>query len=313
MIRDRLLCAAIFWIAFFTATASAQDPPTQIAPGVYARLGRNGEISAAAGGDIGNQGFVVGRRGVVVVDTGVSRKSGDELLGQIAAVTRKPVRAAILTHAAQEFIFGAAAFEAHGIPLLAHRETAALMHQRCQTCLKRLTALLGEEALSGTRLVVPTRLVDGSTRLALAGRDLRLLHYGWAATPGDLAVFEARSGVLFAGGLVEARRIPDLRDARLDGWVAALEALRKLPIRHLVPGHGPIGGKEEIDRMLDYLRQLDAAVRERYSAGASLLESMKTVELPAFVTWQNYATAQPQNVQYLYQALETAELAPAPP
>ena len=43
------------------------------------------------------------------------------------SVTDKPVRLALITHARQEFLFGAAAFRERGIPIHMHRETARLM------------------------------------------------------------------------------------------------------------------------------------------------------------------------------------------
>ena len=67
---------------------------------------------------------------------------------------------------------------------------------------------------------------------------MELLYFGWASTPGDLAVLDRDSGVVFAGELVSAGRIPELRDGKLDGWLQALDRLRHVPARVVVPGHG---------------------------------------------------------------------------
>lgn len=295
-------------IALLAHSGFAQAAPVEVADGVYALLGDNGEATPENSGETANAGFIVDTHGVIAVDTGVSSAFGERMLAAIAAITIQPVKLAVITHPVQEFLFGAAAFQARGIPVLAHRETATLMQQRCATCLARLTRLLGADAMQGSKVVVPDRLVDGSRTLHVGRRKIELLFDGWASTPGDLAVFDRQTGTLFAGGLVVAGRVPSLHDANLKGWIAALTRLRKLPIRAIVPGFGPIGdGVEEIDQTLAYLQQLDVAVRTSYRNGESLIEAINDVHLPAFESLRQYATVHPQNVQTAYRQLEDAD------
>jgi glyoxylase-like metal-dependent hydrolase (beta-lactamase superfamily II) len=295
-----------------TATSARADaalaaPPRLIAPSVYARLGDNAEITPSNRGRVANTGFIVGRRGIIAIDTGVSYLAGKDVIAAIAGITPKPVEVAVLTHATQEFIFGAHAFQQDGIAVLAHRKTAALIRQRCEHCLTLLRQMLGDEAMRETQVPTPDRLIDRSTTIDLGQRKVDLLYYGWAGAPGDLAVFDRTSGTLFAGGLVSAQRIPNLRDAQLDGWLKALEQLRKLPVKQVVPGFGPVGDKAEIDRMLEYLRQLQTATKKHYREGDSLIETMRSADLPAFRNWQGYDTRHAQNVLYVYRGLEDAD------
>lgn len=296
-----LACAGAF------AALPASAAPRLVAPSVYVEPGDNGDITADNRGRVANAGFIVGARGVLVIDSGVSFAAGTELLAAIAKLTPKPVELAVLTHASQEFIFGAKAFQQQGIPVLMHRDAAALMRERCGHCLNNLRQMLGEQAMQGSAVITPDRLLDGATVIDLGAREVEVLHLGWASSPGDLALFDRRSGTLFAGGLVLAGRIPTLRDAQLDGWISALKALQKLPVRRLVPGFGPVGTRAEIDRMLDYLQQLDATVRMHYRGGDSLLEAMRNIVLPPFRDWHGYGVTHPQNVLYVYRRLEDAE------
>jgi glyoxylase-like metal-dependent hydrolase (beta-lactamase superfamily II) len=64
---------------------------------------------------IGNSGFIVGKTGVVVIDTGISYRHGRRMLEAISRTTGKPVELVIITHAVQEFLFGNAAFDELGI------------------------------------------------------------------------------------------------------------------------------------------------------------------------------------------------------
>jgi glyoxylase-like metal-dependent hydrolase (beta-lactamase superfamily II) len=281
--------------------------PTQIAQGVYAFIGVNAEATRDNRGFVGNSGFLVGPSGVVVIDTGTSRRHGQRMLAAIAKVTDKPVVLVILTHAIQEFLFGNAAFEERGIPILAHVETAKLMRARCDQCLQTLRTLLGEE-LDGTRLVLPRTEIDRGTALDAGGRQIELLHFGWASTPGDLAVLDKQSGTLFSGGLVEAARVPEIRDGDFDGWLRALDALSALSIRHLVPGHGPIAGKDAILRTRQYLQSLDSSVRALYRANSSLIDALNAAELPQYSKWSMYPLTHRKNVQHRFLQLEIEEL-----
>jgi glyoxylase-like metal-dependent hydrolase (beta-lactamase superfamily II) len=282
--------------------------PGARAPGVYAFIGDIGQPSVENGADTGNSGFIVGDDGVVVIDTGVSCRHGLDMLAAIAAVTDLPVRLVIITHGVQEFLFGSAAFADRGIPILAHRATVELMRSRCEHCLANLVALLGEERMRGTRVVLPQRTVDAATTLQIAGRTLELLHFGWAATPGDLAVLDRISGVLFAGGLVTSARIPELRDGKLQGWMDALTALQEIPARLVVPGHGPVASPDAIAATRAYLGALDRKARELYDAGRSLLEAVDESALPEYAHWGSYPVLNRKNLQQRYLEYELQDL-----
>ena len=302
MLRGLLLSCLIA-----SAHAYALEP-IAVADAVYAFIGERGEISPANQGNVGNSGFIVGASGVIVVDTGASYRRGQRMISAIRGVTDKPIVLVVITHAVQEFVFGSAAFADIGAGLLTHAKTADLMRQRCNHCLENLVSQLGQEAMAGTRLVVPNRTFERSQAMRVAGRDIELLHFGWASTPGDVAVLDRASGVVFAGGLVSNGRIPELRDGQLAGWLQALDLLQRLPAQIIVPGHGPVGGRELADLTAAYLRALDEQVQSMYKRGATLTQTVDEVALPAFAHWDLYPTLHRQNALHRYLQLETEEL-----
>lgn len=285
-----------------------QPAARELAPGAWWVPGLPGEVDGRNVGRQGNTGFFVGPEGVIAVDSGVSRRHGEALLAQIAAVTDRPVRLLLITHARQEFVFGAAAFRARGIPVGMQRGTAGLMASRCQGCLDTLVELLGEAHMEGTALLKPDLVFDGPQRLLQAGRPLELLSWGHSSGPGDSAVFDPATGALFAGGLCDHRRVPDLQDSRLQGWRDALAALRALRPRHLVPGHGPAGGPELVDAVEDYLRILEGRLAGLLDQGVPLSEVADRAELPDYRTWDQYEPIHRRNAAMLFLRLEHAQL-----
>jgi glyoxylase-like metal-dependent hydrolase (beta-lactamase superfamily II) len=300
-----LLPALLLTVCSMLSAPAAALEPVRVASGVYAFVGDTGPVSAANRGNTGNSGFIVGPSGVIVIDTGVSHRHGMRMLDAIRRVTDRPIELVILTRAVQDTVFGASAFA--GATLAAHRETIDLMRARCQQCLEQLLPLLGAE-LDGTQLIIPERTLDGPGIIEAGGTRLQLLHYGWASTPGDIALWHAESGVLFAGGLVSAGRVPEIRDCDFDRWRDALGELGKLPAVHVVPGHGPVSGIQSIDATMNYLGALDLRVRTLYASNTSLLDALEQADVPEFRNWGSYDSLHRRNALHRYLQLEIEDL-----
>ena len=308
---EDLLCKTVIGIlvAFCAAQSvgAAQPSPIMVASGVYVLLGSGGEITPENGGRTANTAFVIGPDGVIVVDTGISYREGEEIIAAVKSISNQPIRLAILTHPSQEVIFGAAAFQARGIPVLAHRRTAELIAARCETCLHRLQSALGEEAMAATRVVKPDRLIDGDETLELIGRPLQLIAPPWSSAPGAVAVFDEWTSTLIAGNLVAINRIPEMRDANPKAWRDALAQLASTRCRHLVPGYGPLGNCADIAAFANYFAALESRVEALVKAGVSLAELRDRCDLPEFARWDQYPTLHPQNANHTYLRLERSQ------
>lgn len=303
-----LACALVL----MAGCAALPEPPApraeQVAPGVYMLRGSGGEVEPANLGRVGNAGFVVGEGGVIAVDTGTSLQHGRLLLAAIRSVTDKPVKLAMVTHTRQEFLFGAAAFQERGIPVAMHRQTAGLMKSRCDTCLRRLRQQLGAAPMRGTVLVEPDQVFDAGHVSTLIGRPVELLWYGHSSGPGDTAVLDLQTGSLFAGGLLDVHRIPDVQDADLAGWQSALTALGERPIRRVVPGHGPAAGPEVIGQVAGYLGRLEARLLELASAGVALSEVPDAAALPDYQSWDQYELIHRRNASIVFVRVEREQM-----
>ncbi len=300
--------AALAGCAASTPPAAAVPgaPPLarQLAPGVYVMPGSVGAADETNLGRIGNAGFIVGERGVIAIDTGTSYAHGRALLAAIRAVTDQPVRVALVTHTRPEFLFGGTAFRELGIPIRMHSRTSRLMASRCETCLKALRQTVGEAPLLGTAMYKPDQEFDASHELDLIGRPVRVLYFGHSSGPGDIAVLDERSGVLFGGGLLDASRVPDIQDSDLEGWKKALHSLRTLRVGTVVPGHGPASSSALIGTVEHYLAQLETKVRGLVNSGASLLGVAESGELPEYEGWDQYDVIHRRNASIAFLRFE---------
>jgi glyoxylase-like metal-dependent hydrolase (beta-lactamase superfamily II) len=313
VIRRRQLLLACGCAAAARATpgdAAARIALHTLAPGVFMARGAADEVDASNLGRVGNAGFVQGPLGVLAIDTGTSFAHGQALIAALRDVTAAPLRQALITHTRQEFLFGAPAFQAAQVPVHMHRAAAALMVSRCERCLKTLQQTLGAQAMQGTAMFKPDGLLDGPAvqDISVIGRPLQVLHFGHSSGPGDVAVWDPLHRVLFAGGLVDVQRIPDIQDSELPAWLQALDALQALQPVVVVPGHGPAAGIEALAAQKSYLQQLHAKVQGLLESGASLLDVPTLAELPAFAHWAQYDTIHRRNASVLFVRLERAWL-----
>jgi len=307
--RRRALIGCSVAAASLAACATARPTPAQraieVAPGVYMVAGSGGAADQDNLGRIGNTGFIVGERGVIAIDTGASHAHGQALLAAIRDVTEQPVRVALITHTQPEFLFGSTAFRERGIPIRMHSRTAGLMASRCETCLKTLRQTVGEEPMRGTALYKADQVFDATHELDEIGRPVQLLYFGHSSGPGDIAVLDRRSSVLYAGGLLEARRVPDIQDSDLAGWHKALNELQALQVATVVPGHGAAApALQLIATNRRYLMQLESRIRTLVASGVSLLQVADVTELPEFETWDQYDTIHRRNASVAYLRVE---------
>jgi glyoxylase-like metal-dependent hydrolase (beta-lactamase superfamily II) len=261
--RSRWLVALLLSITCVSASAAPTCPPAeQVAPGVFLLPGADAEPSPANGGKVANRVFLVGPTGVVVIDPGASLAAARETDCAIARESALPVAAVINTHPHPENVLANAAYP--GLPIYAHAHAAKAMAERCADCRRRLQERIGHADDKDAAPLLPNQPITLRRTIAPGGRTLTLIPLGPAHSPGDLAVVDADTGVLVAGDLVNADRLPDLHDGSLASALAGLRQLQAEPgIRRVIPGRGPPADPAQLAGLLSYLEALQAYARQR--------------------------------------------------
>ena len=290
------------------AAWAAPDPvPEKLAEGVFLLRGDSAGASPENGGFIANGGFFVGDRGVLLLNPGPNRAAAAARVRALARVTPLPLSLVVDAHARPEQVLGTGYFVEQGVPVLSHAETARLMKERCERCLELLSAQAGVAAMAGTRIVLPRPALRDHQMLDLPGRRLSVIAPEQAMLPGNTAVFDEASGILFAGVLVSLDAIPDLRDADPAGLLLALDRLQSLPVTLLVPDRGAPAAPSRFAEYRRYISQLQDKVAAAYRSGVSLAEAESACAVPEFSAWSGYASQHPINVRAWYQRLENAD------
>jgi len=276
-----------------------------VAPGDFVLPGVISLSNKQNAGQISNSGFIVGRNGVAVIDTGGSFEAGKRLLAAIRAKTDLPVLYVIFTHGHPDHILGAAAFIALNPVFVGHRALPQVLATHGDDFLRATRQLVGEDHFSGTRIIAPTLLVDGVTELDLGGRKLKLESWPAGHTNADVTVTDEASGVLFLGDLLFSGHIPAL-DGKLTGWLANLKTLRERSVTLAIPGHGPASmpWPRAADAQEAYLRRLRDDVGDALRKGETIREAAATAAASERPNWRLFDDFNPRNATAAYHELE---------
>jgi glyoxylase-like metal-dependent hydrolase (beta-lactamase superfamily II) len=261
--------------------------PIQVSARVWMVQGDTGPVSAANQGFNANAGFVITDEGVVVFDALGSPALGAALRARIREITTKPVRHVVISHYHADHFYGLQAFTAEGATVWAHR--LALPYLASEAPALRLAERrdsLFPWVNNRTRIIPPDRTLEGETGFKLGGLTFRLIPAGPAHTPEDLMMLVEEEGVLFAGDLIFAGRIPYVGDADSRAWLAALDRLAARPPLRIVTGHGPPSkdGSADLAMTRDYLRFL----REQMAQAVD--EMLEFNEAYARIDWSRFRT-----------------------
>ncbi|MCF6754235.1 quinoprotein relay system zinc metallohydrolase 1 [Stutzerimonas degradans] len=243
--------------------------PKQIAENVWLLEGSTDNFEQRNGGNIVNTGFIVTEAGVVVIDSGPSKRYGEAMREAIAGVTDRPVIKLLLTHHHPDHVLGNQAFA--DVPIAALAGTTELLREQGDAMAENMYRLVGDW-MRGTEVVLPNETLQPGT-LEIGGHRLRLLALR-GHTGADLAVLDENSGVLFASDILFYQRaLTTPNSPGLDIWLADLDELQAQPWKLLVPGHGPVASDAApFVQMRDYLGWLDGLLRDAAASGADMNE-----------------------------------------
>ena len=131
--------------------------PRQIAADTWLLEGSTANVAKDNGGNIVNTGFIVTSAGVVVIDTGPSKRYGEAMRKAIATVTDKPVIEVLLTHHHPDHVLGNQAFS--DVPIGALPGTTALLKQQGEAMAQNMYRMVGDW-MRGTEVVLPTQVLE---------------------------------------------------------------------------------------------------------------------------------------------------------
>lgn len=236
-------------------------------------------------------GFIVGEKGVLLIETMLSKGLYDQLYKLIQSVTTKPIIYAINTSDHGDHCFG---------NYLLPKETVLIQNEFCKENLSKnydnikqfMIMLFGkgrgiEESVY--RATDITIAINQTMKIDMGkGNIVEVINVGTAQSPADLFVYlKSPSGnVLWAGNpfIAESPTIPWLFDGYFLEPVQNLNKIYNMISDKdiVVPGHGRITNKAGIKYTIDYATALQTNVENAVKKGLTLEETKAAVTMKEF-------------------------------
>lgn len=236
-------------------------------------------------------GFIVGEKGVLLIETLLSKGLYDQLYKLIRSVTPKPIVYAINTSDHGDHCFG---------NYLLPKETIVIQNEFCKENLSKnyenikqfMIMLFGKGRGIEESVYRPadiTIAINQTMKIDMGkGNSVEVINVGTAQSPADLFVYlkSASGNVLWAGNpfIAESPTIPWLFDGYFLEPVNNLNKIYNMISDKdvVVPGHGRITNKAGIKYTIDYVTALKTNVEDAVQKGLTLEQTKTAVTMKEF-------------------------------
>ncbi|HEY6376549.1 MAG TPA: MBL fold metallo-hydrolase, partial [Edaphobacter sp.] len=227
-----------------------------------------GNVSVLLGSG-GNIAVLPGPQGKLLVDSGMST-SRPQITEALAAISADPIQHLINTHWHYDHTDGNQWMHSVGAAIIAHEKT------RLRLASPQTIEFFHITVPAAPADALPTVLFTTDHSLETNGATIALSHYDPAHTDTDISVYFADADVLHTGDTWFNGTYPFIdysTGGHIDGMVRATKHSLTIGTTStiVIPGHGPVGNKQQLSDTLDML----SAIRDKVAA---LKQQGKTID-----------------------------------
>ncbi|MFI5185959.1 MAG: MBL fold metallo-hydrolase [Chitinophagales bacterium] len=313
MIRSVVLIG----ILFLLAAGFHQPPPSknfsiqQLAPGVWAAIQND-----KGGHAISNAGIVdLGDR-TLVFDAFINPDAAAELKQAAEQLTKHPVSFVINSHFHDDHIRGDQAF-VPGASIISTEWTRNEMEKaepeerewarknikkQIEKAQQRLQVAKADEkeedimwlgyyeaisqSLPKLKMILPDITFKDSMWIHGSLRSVLLVECHDGHTGSDAVMILPKEGIAFMGDILFVNRHPWFGDGHPDSLKKHLQRFyADTSLKQFVPGHGAVAGKESLQRLIQYINDLQQAASDAVEKGVTDSVFEKSPVLAAYKNW----------------------------
>lgn len=268
----------VLFLVASSNTALGQQPPreiTQVTGNLY-RFRNASHFSV----------FLVTPEGIIATDP-IDSEAAKWLKQELGKRFNRPVKYLIYSHDHADHISGGEIFADTAV-VIAHERAKPIILKE-----KRPTA-------------IPQIVFSDRMGVELGGQNVELLYVGRNHSDNSIVMRFPAERALFAVDFIPVKGLPfrDLRGSYIDDWIESLKRVEALDFDILVPGHGNVGGKEDVRMMRGYIEELKSEVAKHLRDGKSPDEIKQLVKMEKYRSWDSYDNYLPLNIDGMIRHLE---------
>src|SRR5262245_5674077 len=269
MRRSRCLALLVAGLAWSAALAQNQDmsavkiETTHVAGSVHMLKGRGGNLALCAGAD-----------GAFLVDDQYAPLT-EKIRAAVTAIHPGPLRFVLNTHWHGDHTGGNENLGKAGVLLVAHDN----VRQRLSS--EQFNKIFADTTPPSPAAALPVVTFNDAVTFYMNGDEIHAFHVPPAHTDGDAVVHFRRANVIHTGDLYFNGIYPFIdidSGGSIDGMIGAATAILALADgqTRIIPGHGPLSDRRELERYRDMLQGVRDAIAASVAAGKSLAEVQAT-------------------------------------
>lgn len=276
----------------------------EVAPGVFFRYS---SISATDknvvfGGS--NNIWIVFEDYVLVYDANFPKEAGD-VIEAIKKTTDKPIRYVLDSHHHGDHAYGNAVFAKAGATIIAQANCARWLREKGpKEFADAGRGPTGRKDIAESSLKVPSIVFDDKLILDDGQQRAELLFLGHAHTPGDALLYLPKHKVLCTGDSCLNGAYNYTGHSDTASWIRVMERAQQLDVKLICPGHGPLAGKELLEKQKRYFVELRQQVQKGIDANQNLDDIIKSIQMPWYKEWTGVeARSREENIKHVFAEL----------
>ena len=270
-----------------------------LAPNVWAFIQR--EAPNQSNLSVSNCGVVAGPRGLLAIDSTSAPVQAKRFRALAEKATGKAFDRVVITHGHPDHTWGLQ-FLGEGLQVIAQEECAAMMARSssARPPLWNPKNPAWSDGSESYKLILPdTTYTEKMTLLGYGPREVQFLWPGRAHTLGDTNVYLPEEKVIFIGDIGFFGVTPLNGSGYVANWIRVCDQINEMDVTKIVPGHGPVGGKAELEDMKQYLVLLWNGSKKAFDRGVTPGRAAAEIDLGKYASWKDADRVLP-NVTRLY-------------
>ena len=296
-------------LGLLAPVAAAERPPSmkfnevkEVAPGVFFRYSAISATDKKVVFGGSNNIWIVFEDYVVVIDANFPKEAGD-VVAAIRKTTGKPIRYVLDTHHHGDHAYGNAVFAQNGASIVAQANCARLLRiDGPKEFAEAGRGPAGRKDVRESSLKVPNVVFDDRLVLDDGKQRVELLFRGHAHTAGDAFAYLPKYKILCTGDACVNGAYNFMGHSDSASWIRVLDSLQQLDVKLICPGHGPLAGKELLEKQKHYFVELRLQVKLGIVGGKDPEDILKSIDMPWYKEWTG-TTPAADNIKHVYAEL----------
>jgi glyoxylase-like metal-dependent hydrolase (beta-lactamase superfamily II) len=257
--------ALIFVTLVATKSEGKLETIEQIIPGVWFRQGDLDQFGHC------NNIVIEMKDYLIVVDANYP-SGARATMADIKKISSKPVKYVFDTHHHGDHAYGNPLWTEAGATTFAYKGVAEEMRRLEPARWLADAARRKDVAELHRSTAEPPRQTFDKTPFVIedSSRRVEFHFFGWAHTRGDGFAYLPKEQVLCTGDAVTNGPYNGMGDGYAANWPKVVQRASALPVRYVLPAHGPAGGAEVLSGEEKFLNEIYATVKKEIGAGRKL-------------------------------------------